>query len=62
MRGVLCTIPCGVVECQRLDGRVELPSDISGVVYVNRANWELDVAREMEGAGYEVDFSKIVGL
>lgn len=42
-------------------GRIELPSDISGVVYVDDANWQIEIAKEMKGAGYSVDFNKIVG-
>lgn len=43
-----------------VSGRVELPSDISGVVYVDDANWKIEIAKEMKGAGYPVDFNKIV--
>jgi hypothetical protein len=43
-----------------VSGGVELPSDISGVVYVDDANWQIEIAKEMKGAGYVVDFNKIV--
>ena len=39
---------------------LELPSDISGVVYVDGTNWQIDVAREMIAAGYSIDFSMLV--
>lgn len=39
---------------------VELPSDISGMVYVDDANWQIDIAKEMKAAGYEIDFNKII--
>jgi len=41
-------------------GRVELPSDISGIIYVDDANWQIEIAKEMRSAGYAVDFNKIV--
>lgn len=43
-----------------VSGRVELPSDISGVVYVDDANWQIEIAKEMKAAGYAVDFNKLV--
>lgn len=41
-------------------GRVELPSDISGVVYVDDTNWQIDIAKEMKAAGYDVDFNRLI--
>jgi predicted nucleotide-binding protein len=38
---------------------IELPGDISGVVYVSDANWQLKIAQEMKAVGYEIDFGKI---
>jgi predicted nucleotide-binding protein len=43
-----------------VSGRIELPSDISGVVFVDDSNWKIDVAKEMRSAGYEIDFNKVV--
>lgn len=43
-----------------VSGRVELPSDISGVVYVDDANWQIEIAKEMKAAGYAVDFNKLI--
>jgi len=43
-----------------VSGTVELPSDISGVVYVDDTNWQFEVAKEMRAAGYEVDFNKLL--
>jgi predicted nucleotide-binding protein len=43
-----------------LCGRVEIPSDISGVVYVDDSNWEVDIAKEMLAVGYEIDFNKLL--
>lgn len=41
-------------------GKVELPSDISGMVYVDHANWQLDIVKEMKAAGYSIDVNDIV--
>jgi predicted nucleotide-binding protein len=43
-----------------VESQVELPSDISGVVYVSGTSWKLDVAREMAAADYEIEVSKII--
>lgn len=36
---------------------IELPSDVSGMVYVGDTNWQFDIAKEMKAAGYPVDFN-----
>lgn len=41
-------------------GNVEMPSDVSGVVYVADTNWQIDIAKEMKNAGYDVDFNKLL--
>lgn len=38
---------------------VELPSDISGMVYVDDVNWQFEIAKEMKAAGYAVDLNKL---
>jgi len=40
---------------------IELPNDISGVVYVKHDSgaWKYEVAKEMKASGYIVDFNKI---
>ncbi|MBS0372543.1 MAG: nucleotide-binding protein [Proteobacteria bacterium] len=43
-----------------VSGKVELPSDISGMVYVDDTNWQFEIAKEMRAAGYQVDFNKIL--
>lgn len=40
-------------------GNIELPNDISGVVYVSNENWQVDLAKELSSAGYNVDFNKL---
>lgn len=41
-------------------GAIELPNDISGVVYINDEDWQLDIAKEMKAAGYNIDFNKLI--
>ena len=42
---------------------VELPSDVSGVLYKSLAgNWHTDLARELKAAGIEIDYSKLFQL
>ncbi|HHQ6618122.1 TPA: TIR domain-containing protein [Serratia fonticola] len=38
---------------------LELPNDISGVVYISDTNWEMDIAKEMKAVGYMIDFNKL---
>jgi predicted nucleotide-binding protein len=40
--------------------KVELPSNISGIVYVSKSDWQLDIAKEMKAAGYTVDFNRVL--
>lgn len=42
---------------------VEIPNDISGLVYINFDNansWKLDLAKEMKKAGYDIDLNKFL--
>ena len=44
------------------DPNVELPGDISGVVYTDPASdaqWQKELVRELKAAGYEVDSNKL---
>lgn len=41
-------------------GDLEMPSDVSGIVYVADTNWQIDVAKEMKHAGYIIDFNKLM--
>ncbi|MBV5267716.1 MAG: nucleotide-binding protein, partial [Burkholderiaceae bacterium] len=43
-----------------VSGSIELPSDISGVVYIDDSNWPIKIAKEMKGVGYAIDFNKII--
>jgi predicted nucleotide-binding protein len=49
--------------CALVKGDVEIPNDISGVVYVSLDShnaWHLSVAKELRNAGYSVDLNKII--
>jgi len=41
------------------DQNIEMPSDLSGVVYTDSANWEIDLLKELKGMGYTVDLNKL---
>ncbi|HDG1697365.1 TPA: nucleotide-binding protein [Kluyvera ascorbata] len=41
-------------------GTLELPSDIQGVVYIDSKNWQLEIAREIKAAGYDIDMNKVL--
>ena len=41
------------------DNGIEMPSDLSGVVYTNTSNWEVEVLKELKAMGYAVDFNKL---
>ena len=48
--------------CALVKGDVEIPNDISGVVYVQMDNgdsWKYTIAKEMQAIGYSVDMNKI---
>lgn len=38
---------------------VELPSDLQGVVYTDKADWKLDVCRELKAMNFAIDFNKL---
>ena len=48
--------------CALVTDNVEKPSDFDGVVYVSFADgrWQLDLARELKAAGYEIDLNNTV--
>lgn len=41
------------------DQNIEMPSDLSGVVYTDSANWEINLLKELKGMGYTVDLNKL---
>ncbi len=51
-----------VVALNKKCENFELPSDISGVVYIEydaKGSWQYDIAKEMEQVGFEIDLNKI---
>lgn len=50
-----------VVCLVKKDENIELPGDVSGIVYTdaNVQNWRIGIAHSMKNAGYNIDFSKI---
>ncbi|RJL48663.1 DNA-binding protein [Pectobacterium carotovorum] len=49
--------------CALVKGDVEIPNDISGVVYVtfdSDGAWHFKVAKEMRNSGYTVDMNKVI--
>lgn len=46
-----------------VDGKLELPNDISGVVYISLdegSAWQLQLAKEMKQSGYQIDMNKLI--
>lgn len=46
-----------------VDGSLELPNDISGVVYIRldeASAWQLQLAKEMKQSGYDIDMNKLI--
>lgn len=42
------------------DPGIEMPSDLSGVVYTDTKNWQLDLLRELNAMGYNVDLNRLL--
>lgn len=38
---------------------LELPSDMQGIVYTDKNNWQFDVLKELKAIGYTIDYNKI---
>lgn len=41
------------------DQGVEMPSDLSGIVYTDTENWQVALLKELKAMGYAVDFNKL---
>lgn len=41
------------------DKGIEMPSDLSGVVYTGTESWKIDLLKELKAMGYTVDFNKL---
>ena len=48
--------------CSLVQGDVETPNDISGIVYtsMDSSNWQIKLARELKAANYDVDMNKVI--
>ena len=42
------------------DNGIELPSDLSGVVYTSTKNWQFDLLKELKEMGYAIDLNKLL--
>jgi len=47
--------------CSLIKGDIEVPNDISGIVYtsMDSVSWQIELAKEMKASGYEVDMNKL---
>lgn len=41
------------------DKGIEIPSDLSGVVYTDTTSWQIDLLKDLKAMGYTVDFNKL---
>jgi predicted nucleotide-binding protein len=49
--------------CALVKEKIEIPNDISGIVYVNMDDhkaWKIEVANELRNAGYNIDMNLII--
>ncbi len=42
------------------DKGIEMPSDLSGVVYTDTGSWETDLLKELKAMGYTIDLNKLL--
>lgn len=42
------------------DRKIEMPSDLSGVVYTDNAMWKIQVLRELREMGFAIDLNKVI--
>lgn len=40
---------------------IEIPSDLQGIVYTDRSNWQFEVCKELIAMGYSIDMNKLIG-
>ena len=43
------------------DENVEIPGDLSGMVYTTRDSWEFEMLKELNAAGMKVNMNKLLG-
>jgi len=49
--------------CALVKGKIEIPNDISGVVYIpmdDHKAWKTEIAKELRNTGYDIDMNKII--
>ena len=49
--------------CALVKGDVDIPNDISGIVYIpldSHEAWHIAIAKELRKAGYEIDMNKVI--
>lgn len=44
-----------------VDENIEIPGDLSGMVYTTKDNWEFEMLRELNAAGMKIDMNKLLG-
>ena len=42
------------------DKGIEMPSDLSGIVYTDTANWKFELLQELHAMGYNIDMNKLL--
>ena len=63
--GYMCALLGRKNVCAIVEPNVEIPGDLSGIVYIERDNkgkWKFDVVREMKAAGLDIDVNKLFGV
>lgn len=46
--------------CALVDGDIEYPSDIGGLLYIPyKGNWQMDLTKELTKSGYNIDLKKL---
>lgn len=38
---------------------LDIPSDLHGIAYTNKENWQLDMSKELSSMGYDIDINKL---
>ena len=59
--GYLCGKLTRSHVCALVKGDVEVPGDLSGIVYVSMSEkWEFDVAKEMKAVGIDLNINNLI--
>lgn len=40
---------------------VEIPGDLSGMVYTTKENWKIEMLKDLNAAGMKIDMNKLLG-